>query len=115
MLNSKTVAGFHMLMILSAVDGKFYPTEQKIIRDYMSKNFADDIDYDYETEVIRNIDPENFPLHFNDAMNSFYLESTADERNRFLDLAVKLVVADKAVTPKENLYLNELFSAWENS
>ena len=110
---SKTVAGYHMLMILSHVDGESNEPAQKVIRKYMSENFSEDIDFDVETEKIRNINPIDFPLHFNDAMNSFYMESSSDDRNHFLDFAVKLVAADKNVTPKENLFINELYNAWE--
>jgi hypothetical protein len=113
MLLSKSVAGYHMLLILSYVDGDSPPAEQKIIRKYMSENFSDDIDFDVETEKVRNINSEDFPLHFNDAMNSFYMESSQDDRNHFLDFAVKLVAADKKISPKENLFLNELYNAWE--
>ena len=102
-----------MLMILAAVDGKTSERELKVIRKYMSENFSDDIDFDVETEKVRNINPIDYPVHFNDAMNSFYLESTPEDRNHFLDFAVKLAIADKNVSPKENLYLNELFTAWE--
>jgi hypothetical protein len=110
---AKSVAGYHMLMILSAIDGYSSDKELKIIRKYMSENFSDDIDYDVETEKVRNINPVDYPVHFNDAMNSFYMESTKEDRNHFLDFAVKLVIADKMITPKENLFLNELFNAWE--
>jgi hypothetical protein len=110
---SKTVAGYHMLMILSDVDGQSSDKELKIIRKYMAENFSEDIDYDVETEKVRNINPIDYPVHFNDAMNSFYLESTKEDRNHFLDFAVKLVIADHEVSPKENLFLNELFTAWE--
>ena len=41
------------------------------------------------------------------------LQSTREDRNRFLDLATRLVVADKQISPKENLFLKELFYAWE--
>ncbi len=110
---SKPVAGYHMLMILSAIDNHSSDKELKIIRKYMSENFSEDIDFDLETEKVRNINPTDYPVHFNDALNSFYLESTMEDRNHFLDFAVKLVAADKHITPKENLYINELFNAWE--
>ncbi len=115
MLFSKTVAGYHMLMILSAVDGQTNLAELKIIRKYMSEHFNDDIDFDAETEIVRNIKPEDYPIHFNNAMNSFYLDSNVKDRNHFIDFAVKLVIADKDVSHKENLFLNELFNAWESN
>ena len=79
----------------------------------MAENFSDDVDYDLETEKVRNVNPVDYPVHFNDAMNSFYMESSKDDRNHFLDFAVKLVIADKTISRKENLFLNELFTAWE--
>jgi hypothetical protein len=110
---SKPVAGYHMLMILSSIDGLSSDKELKIIRKYMSENFSDDIDFDLETEKVRNINPLDYPVHFNNALNSFYLESSMEDRNHFLDFAMKLVSADKQVTPKENLYITELYNAWE--
>ena len=104
-----------MLMILSAVDGQTNQSELKIIRKYMSEHFNDDIDFDYETEVVRNIKPEDYPIHINNAMNSFYLDSEVNDRNQFIDFAMKLVIADQGVSHKENLFLNELFNAWENN
>ena len=115
MLFSKSVAGYHMLLILSAVDGMTNNRELKVIRKYMAEHFDDDIDFDYETEAVRNIKPEDYPIHFNNSMNSFYLESDPADRNHFLDFAVKLVVADKDISQKENLFLNELYNAWEVS
>ena len=115
MFFSKAVSGYHMLLILSAVDGITNNRELKVIRKYMSEHFNDDIDFDYETEVVRNITQEDYPIHFNNAMNSFYLESQEADRNHFLDFAVKLVVADKNISAKENLFLNELYNAWEVS
>ena len=112
---SKTVAGYHMLMILSAVDGQTNDAELEVIKMYMAEHFDDDIDFDQETEVVRNINQSDYPIHFNDAMNSFYMESSAADRNHFLDFAVKLVVADNNISPRENLFLNELFNAWEES
>jgi hypothetical protein len=41
------------------------------------------------------------------------MQSTQEDRNRFLDLATRLVVADKEISPKENLFLKELYYAWE--
>ena len=47
-------------------------------------------------------------------MNDFYEDSTPKERNSFLKYAVKMVSADKKITPEENKYLKELFFAWES-
>jgi hypothetical protein len=36
---NKTIAGYHLLMILSAVDRKFHIEEEKIIREYIFQEF----------------------------------------------------------------------------
>jgi hypothetical protein len=110
---SRAVAGYHMLMILSAVDGKFNGKEDKVIRKYMEENYGGLVDLESEMAIISALPPEDYPVHFNNAMNDFYIHSNKTERNHFLDMATRLVAADKKISPKENLFLNELFSAWE--
>ena len=112
---NKAVAGYHLLMILSAVDEQFNGKEDKIIKEYLVETFPVKTKLDDEMEILSKMDPSDYPIHFNNAMNAFYLDSTQDERAHFLDFAVKLVVADKNITPKENLFLNELFNAWEEN
>ncbi len=46
-------------------------------------------------------------------MNDFYLDSTEKERAEFIDFAMKIVKADNVITAKENIYLRELFNAWD--
>lgn len=110
---TRPVAGYHMLMILSAVDGKFNGKEDKVIREFMEAVPDGSINYDEELAVISTIEEVDYAVHFNNAMNQFYMQSTREDRNRFLDLATRLVVADKEISPKENLFLKELFYAWE--
>jgi hypothetical protein len=110
---TRPVAGYHMLMILSAVDGKFNGKEDKVIREFMEELPHGSINYDDELTVISTIEEVDYAVHFNNAMNQFYMQSTREDRNRFLDLATRLVVADKQISPKENLFLKELFYAWE--
>ena len=110
---NKDIAGYHMLMILSAVDGIFNAKEDKIIKQYLVESFPYRLNLDKEMEVLSALQSDEYPIHFNNAMNAFYLDSTPEDRIHFLDLAVKLVVADKKISPEENLFLNELFNAWE--
>lgn len=110
---TKAVAGYQMLMILSAVDGIFNANEDKIIQEYLLENFSHRANLDKELEILAALPQDEYAIHFNNAMNDFYLDSTAEERNHFLDFAVKLAIADKKITPKENLFLTELFNAWE--
>lgn len=110
---TKEVAGYHMLMVLSAIDGKFNGKEDRVIREYMEQNLGGLKNIDEEMAIISALDKEDYAVHFNNAMNHFYMHSTVDERNHFLDLATRLVAADKQISPRENLFLNELYNAWE--
>ncbi len=110
---SKAVAGYQMLMILSAVDEVFNGKEDKIIKLYLIENFSERVNLDEELAEMAAMPFDEYALHFNKAMNDFYVDSTQEERTKFLDFAVKLVAADKNITHKENLFLNELFNAWE--
>ena len=110
---SRAEAGYHMLVILSSVDGKLNGKEDEIIRGYVAENYKEPVDFEMELKILQNIPAEDYPVHFNNAMNQFYMHSDKDERNHFLDLATKLVIADKTISPKENLFLNELYYAWE--
>jgi len=102
-----------MLMILSAVDGKFDDKECDLIRKYMEENFSEKINFDKEKEIIHAIASVDYPVHFNNAMNLFYMQSSHHERNSILNMATQLVVSDNEITPRENLFLNELYYAWE--
>jgi uncharacterized tellurite resistance protein B-like protein len=110
---NKAVAGYHMLSILSSVDGDAHVPEDKVILQYINENYTEAINAEKELELVQSIKREDYPIHFNNAMNDFYMDSTAEERTHFLDLAVKLVIADNEVSHVENLFLNELFNAWE--
>lgn len=112
---NKAIAGYRMLMILSAVDDKFNGKEDRIIKEYMIENFNSGFNFDDELDAIISMPSEDYAIYFNDAMNAFYMDSSPEERTHFLDFAVKLVAADKDITPRENLFLNELYSAWEES
>lgn len=110
---NRAVAGYHMLMILSAVDGIFNGDEDIVITRYLADNFTKADNLDAELQIISKMKKADYAVHFNNCMNAFYVDSTPEQRVQFLDLAVKIVAADHLVTRKENLFLNELYNAWE--
>lgn len=110
---NKVIAGYHMLMILSNLDGDFSPREGDVIVKYLRDTFPFRIDLDDETDYLSTLKKEDYAIHFNKAMNDFYLDSTDEERAEFIDFAVKLVKADNVITAKENIYIRELFNAWD--
>jgi hypothetical protein len=111
---SKAEAGYQMLQILSAVDGEFSADADIVIRKFLVDYALTDYQMEEETEVVSMIAPEDYILYFHKAMDDFYEDSTPEDRVRFLDFAVKLVKADNRITRDENIFLNELFDAWEH-
>ena len=111
---NKVMAGYHMLMILSQVDGEFDRSEGKVIINYLKDAFPFHVNLDNEVEFLSALPKEDYFIHFNNAMNDFYEDSTPQERVDFLNFAVKMVKADNKITPEENKYLKELFFAWES-
>lgn len=108
------MAGYHMLMILSEVDGEFDTSEGIIIINYLKDAFPFYVNLDREIAVLSALPKEDYFIHFNNAMNDFYEDSIPQERTDFLNFAVKLVKADDKITAEENKYLKELFFAWES-
>jgi len=111
---NKVMAGYHMLMILSQVDGEFDTNEGIVIVKYLKEAFPFKVNLDREVEILSALPKEDYFLHFNNAMNDFYEDSTQKERTEFLNFAVKMVKADKKITTEENKYLKELFFAWDS-
>ena len=117
MKKNKVMAGYHMLMILSGVDRGFdksQDSEGKVIVDYLKKTFPFRVDLDREMEELSALPTEDYFLHFNNAMNDFYEDSTEKERTSFLKFAIKMANADKKISTEENKYLKELFFAWDS-
>ena len=58
---NKTIAGYHMLMILSAVDHKFHIEEEKIIREYLFQEFPFHTPLDNEIDnIIQLLETDRF-------------------------------------------------------
>lgn len=109
---NKPIAGYHLLLLLCEVDGEFPESEGKIIVRYLEENFPFRVNLDEEIEFLSTLPKSNYAEHFAKAMNDFYNDSTPEERDDFLNFAVKLVNADAVITKDENAYLKKLFDAW---
>jgi hypothetical protein len=111
---NKTEAGYHLLQLLSAIDGKFTLEEDLVIRKYLVENYPFRVSLDSAMDHLSALPPEDYVLHFQKCMDDFYSDSTRQERIEFLDFATQLVKADNEVTMKENIFLNMLFNAWDS-
>ncbi|HTN47495.1 MAG TPA: hypothetical protein VL098_14185 [Flavipsychrobacter sp.] len=110
---NKTIAGYHLLMILSAVDYRISAEEDKVIRDYLVHEFPFRVNLDREMGIISNLKPNEWKSHFLKMMDDFYDDATEEERNKLIKFAIELTKADNVITKEENDYLNLLFEAWK--
>ncbi len=110
---NKTIAGYHLLMILSAVDFRFSPDEDDVIRQYLVQEFPFHVSLDREMEKISNLQPAEWEGHFLKYMDDFYDDSTQEERHNLLQFAIHLTKADQVITQEENKFLELLFEHWD--
>lgn len=99
-------------MILSAVDYKFLPEEDMVIRKFLSHEFPFQINLDAQMEEISRLLPDEWEGHFRKVLSDFYDESTEEERKNFISFAIDLVKADSVVTKEENDFMRILFKEW---
>jgi hypothetical protein len=111
---NKTIAGYHLLMILSAVDFRFHAEEDRVIRQYLNQEFPFHVNLDREMEKISALHPDEWEGHFLQYMDDFYDDATPAERKNLLQFAMDLVKADQVITREENHYLQLLFTHWES-
>lgn len=111
---NKTIAGYHLLMILSAVDFRFNAAEDNVIRDYLVQEFPFHVNLDREMEKISNLKPDEWEPHFLKYMDDFYDDSTAQERNNLIQFALHLIKADQVITVEENKFIQLLFEHWHS-
>lgn len=109
---NKTIAGYHLLMILAAADFRFKTSEDMVIRAYLEQEFPFHVSLDNEMAIISALKPEEWEAHFLKYMDDFYDDATPEEVNNMLQFALDLTKADNVITVEENHYLQLLFDAW---
>ena len=60
MKKNKPIAGYHILMILSAVDGKFSVEEDLVIEQWLEKEFPLRVNLDKETEYLSKLKTDDY-------------------------------------------------------
>lgn len=110
---NKAIAGYHMLMLLSNVDGDINAKEGSLIVDYLRETFPFRVNLDNEIDIISKLSREEYLPHFTKAMDDFYFDSLPEERAGFVNFAINLVKADKKISKEENVFLNELLNGWD--
>ena len=107
-----TEAGFHLLMSLSMADGNLDASETNVLLNFLEKNFDGHLDLIKEQAFLRACPEEERYNHFLETAHQFFKISTPEERNRMIEFAMKVVMADKKMESHENTYINALYDAW---
>jgi uncharacterized tellurite resistance protein B-like protein len=109
---NKTEAGFHILMILSLVDGNIISAESSVVIEFLDECFQQPIEIIKEQAFIRACPEEERLNHFTETAQQFFKISSIDERNKLLSFAMKVVMADDKMENEENVYINTLYDCW---
>ena len=111
-LNKSEIA-FHLLGILSRADGASQPREKTIILNFLEKNFDDEMDLIKEQAFLTALPPSEHFSHFDEVCSRFYALSSQEERNKLVEFAMKVVMADKKMTDDDNRLIDRLFTVWD--
>lgn len=111
--SNKSIAGYHLLMILSAVDEEFSPEEGMLIQQYLADEFPFKMNLDDELDVIALLKPEDWKTHFEFHAQCFLDDSTKEERMSFKNFAKTLIKADEEVSESEHDYYEMLKTIWK--
>ena len=110
--SNKSIAGYHLLMILSSVDGEFAPEEGMLVQQYLADEFPFKMNLDNELEAIALLPPEGWQDHFEFHGRCFLDDSTEEERLSFIQFAKTLIKADDKVTDEEHTFYTLLKNLW---
>jgi hypothetical protein len=102
-----TICGYHILMILSAVDYHFHHAEDAVIRDFLILHYPDCIDLDEQLAIISNLLPSEWEGHFNKVKTQFFKIASIQEQKTLMNFAVTLVKADNRVTIDEHYFMRQ--------
>ena len=111
--SNKPIAGYHLLMILSAADGVIKPEEGLKIQEYMADEFPFRLNLDNELETIVQLKPEEWQNHFEFHAKCFEEDSTEKERKDFIRFAKSLIKADNEVSDDEHKFYTLLKTIWK--
>lgn len=111
--SNKSIAGYHMLMILSSVDGDFAPEEGIKIQEYLADEFPFRMNLDNELDVIATLRQEDWKDHFEFHARCFMEDSTPEERTKFLEFAKSVIKADENVSDDEHRFYMLLKNMWK--
>lgn len=106
-------AAYTLLLMLSVVDGNVEDSERQVIRDYVTNNFGDTVDFHALEENIVGISSEELLKRFQQAAVVFYENNDQAAREHLMLAALELVMADGVMTDEETTIFRGLADVWE--
>ena len=110
---NKCESAFHLLGILSRADGSSDSKEKRVILDFLEKNFDEEMDLIKEQAFLTALPTSEHYAHFEEVCDKFYTLSDVKERNKLVEFAMKVVMADKQMTTDESRLIDKLFAPWD--
>jgi hypothetical protein len=110
---NKTISGYHILMILSAVDFVFHVNEDLVIRDWLANEFPFRVDLDNEMEIISELHHSQWEEHFLKCVEQYYLDASHQERLDIIKISKKMILADDILLKSEHRLFNLLLDVWK--
>jgi hypothetical protein len=108
-----TTAGYHILMILSAVDHHFHAAEDAVIKNFLLLQFPEAVDLDEQLDIISALKTSEWEAHYGQAMHHFFNNANHKEQKVLLNFALDLVKADNRVTPEEHSYMKMFIQKYQ--
>ncbi|MEX0967524.1 MAG: TerB family tellurite resistance protein [Bacteroidia bacterium] len=105
-------SGYHLLMILSIVDGKYQQIEGEVILDFLTKNYDEKFNLDAENRKLTSLKKEKIADHFSKSAKEFHLHSTTPQRLDLLTFMIDLATADGSITKEERKIITSLAKSW---
>lgn len=105
-------SGYHLLFLLSIVDGHYDDRETEPIVNFLRRNTDSDFDIEKENRFLGSLKDEELSSYFLQVARQFKELSSEDERNEFLLFALSLVLADGAIAEEENISFSTLAEEW---
>jgi hypothetical protein len=101
------ICGYHILMILSAVDNHFHHAEDAVIRDFIIMHYPACEELEEQLAIISNLLPAEWEAHFKQVEKKFFTLASKKEQKTLMNFAINLVKADEKVTIDEHHYMRE--------
>jgi hypothetical protein len=110
---NKSMAGYHILMILSAVDFRFHIKEELVIKEWIEQEFVLPINFDNELSIISALLPEQWQAHYTQCLHDYWDETSYNEKAAIVNFAEKLILADEILHKAENEFYKLLIRIWK--